>query len=128
MTASVERDDLTGWVARYEQVWRAGGTDRLGELFTDDASYSPAPWDEPLRGLEAIAAFWARDGDSALEEFGMTSEIVALDGAVGVVRVAVDYPAGDPWRDLWVITLTVDGRCSAFEEWPFAPRQRTGHE
>jgi hypothetical protein len=32
-------------------------------------------------------------------------------------------PARRTYRDLWVITLDADGRCSAFEEWPFHPDQ-----
>jgi hypothetical protein len=40
-----------------------------------------------------------------------------------VARVAVDY--GDPvtqsYRDLWVMRFGPDGRCAAFEEWPFWP-------
>ena len=54
--------------------------------------------------------------------------IVAIDGPVAVVRVAVDYDDGQHWRDLWVLTLDESGRCERFEEWPFAPDQRDGHE
>ena len=59
----------------------------------------------------------------------MTSDIVAVDGATAVVRLAVDYgdPGGRRWRDLWVLRFDDDGRCSAFEEWPFAPGQDDGH-
>ena len=42
------------------------------------------------------------------------------------VRVSVDYATGKRWRDLWVITLDGEGRCTAFEEWPFAPRRPDG--
>ena len=59
----------------------------------------------------------------------MASEVVAVDGDVAVVRAEVEYaatrnrvarPVGAAVRD--------DGRCRAFEEWPFAPgRSRDGH-
>jgi len=40
----------------------------------------------------------------------------------------VEYAAsGRPWRDLWVLRFAADGRCSSFEEWPFAPGQPDGH-
>ena len=59
----------------------------------------------------------------------MRSEVLAVDGDTAVVRVAVDY--GDPvtsrWLDLWVVRFDGDGRCQAFEEWPFAPGQPDGH-
>ena len=57
----------------------------------------------------------------------MQSEIVAVDGATAVVRVAVDYDDGERWRDLWIVTFDTERRCRAFEEWPFAPDRPDGH-
>lgn len=118
----MDRQAVEQWVDRYEQLWRTSGTDRLGELFDHDASYRTSPWEPPVVGLAGIARFWDAEREDPDEEFTMTSEVVAVDGDAAVVRVAVDYGAtGDRWRDLWVLTFTADGRCSSFEEWPFAP-------
>jgi hypothetical protein len=59
----------------------------------------------------------------------MASEIVVVDGHTAVVRVEADDAKEDAgrWRDLWVLHFDVDGRCSHFEEWPFAPGQSDGH-
>jgi hypothetical protein len=59
----------------------------------------------------------------------MSSHVLAVDGRTAVVRVLVKYSAlgNRPWRDLWVLRLAEDGRCSSFEEWPFAPDQPDGH-
>ena len=53
----------------------------------------------------------------------MTSEVVAASDARAVVRVEVQYdpPVGRLYRDLWVLHFAADGRCAAFEEWPFWP-------
>jgi hypothetical protein len=42
-----------------------------------------------------------------------------------VARVEVRYgePVSRVYRDLWIVTLGDDGRCTAFEEWPFFPGQ-----
>jgi ketosteroid isomerase-like protein len=114
-----------GWVEAYEQAWRAPGTAALAKLFTDDAVYSQAPYDEPLTGLPAISRMWETERDSPDEMFRMQWEVVAADGDVGVVRVEVRYgePVHQEYRDLWVIRFAPDGRCSSFEEWPFAPHQ-----
>ena len=55
---------------------------------------------------------------------------MAVENDTAVVRVAVDYTDREAgrWRDLWVLRFDADGRCEAFEEWPFAPRRRDGHE
>jgi ketosteroid isomerase-like protein len=115
--------DVTAWLARYEKAWRSPGTGPLADLFTQDATYSLEPYAEPVTGRPAIAAMWEAERDGPAEVFGMTSQIVAVDGEVAVVRVEVKY--GDPvhqeFRDLWIIRFAADGRCVAFEEWPFSP-------
>lgn len=124
----MDRSAVESWVAGYERLWRSPGTDRLGELFTDDVSYAASPWSPPVRGLDALARFWEAERVSADEPFEMRRDVVALDGSTAVLRIAIDYAAtGTRWRDLWIIELDADGRCRAFEEWPFAPDQRDGH-
>src|SRR6185437_12065453 len=111
------------WIAAYEKAWRAPGTAALEALFTADATYSQGPYREPVVGRPAIAEMWEAERDGPDEVFTMTSEIVAVDGDTAVVRLLVRY--GDPvrqeYKDLWVIRFATDGRCRAFEEWPFEP-------
>jgi ketosteroid isomerase-like protein len=117
------RDQVAGWVAAYEAAWRAPGTDALASLFTPGASYQQGPYDEPVTGLPAIARMWEAEREGPDEVFRMTSEIVAVDGSLAVVRAEVHYgePAGQQWRDLWLIRFAGDARCDSFEEWPIAP-------
>jgi ketosteroid isomerase-like protein len=121
----ISREQVEDWVARYERAWRAAGTEPLGELFTEDATYRMSPYEEPFVGLARIAEMWDAEREGPDEAFGMTSEIVAVDGDTAVVRVEVSY--GDPvdreYRDLWVIRFADDGRALAFEEWPYWPGQ-----
>lgn len=124
---NMEHSDVAAWVDGYERAWRSPGTDRLAGLFTEDARYLPSPWAAPLSGLRAIGEFWEAERAGPDEQFTMTSEVVALTGDVAVVRAEVDYATGSRWRDLWVLRFASGGRCSAFEEWPFAPGQPDGH-
>jgi SnoaL-like domain len=118
----VNRKQLQDWVDAYERAWRAPGTDGLGELFAADSTYSTAPYLEPHRGLEAIAEMWEAERSPG-EAFSMSSEVVAVEGDVGVVRIEVNYtqPRQRGYRDLWVLRLDEQGRCTDFEEWPFWP-------
>jgi hypothetical protein len=124
----VDRAQLRDWLAAYERAWRTPGTEVLGELFADDASYRTSPYEEAYRGLAAIAEMWEREREGPDEAFDMSAEIVAVEGDTGVARVEVRY--GDPtvkqYRDLWVVRLDDGGRCVAFEEWPFWPRGQEG--
>jgi len=123
----VDHSDVERWLESYERAWRAPGTEALAELFSPAATYSPSPWARAVEGLADIARFWEDERTGPDEQFAMTHEVVAVDGSTAVVRVSVDYATDSRWRDLWVIRFDADGRCSAFEEWPFAPGQPDGH-
>jgi hypothetical protein len=120
----MDRGDVARWINGYERAWRSPGTDQLQELFTPSATYLTSPWATPHGGLDAIAQLWDAERDGPDEPFTMENEIVAVDDSdrAAVVRVAVEYlkPGGRRWRDLWIIRFAEDGRCEAFEEWPFA--------
>jgi ketosteroid isomerase-like protein len=119
------RELVADWLERYERAWRSPGTAAVRELFTDEATYQLDPYDDPIAGIDAIAAMWEREREGPDEQFTMRSEIVAVEGETAVVRVEVRYrtPAERDYRDLWVLRLRDDGRCSAFEEWPFWPER-----
>ena len=117
-------------MAAYESAWRTAGTEALGDVFAPEVVYLPSPWAQPVSGLAELARFWEASRDGPDEAFELRSEVVAVDGAVAVVRVSVDYQdvVSGRWRDLWVLRFDGEGRCSSFEEWPFAPGQSDGHE
>jgi ketosteroid isomerase-like protein len=125
----VERADVEAWVSAYVRAWRSPGTERLAEIFTPDVAYLLSPWRPAIEGIEAVAAMWEAERDGPDEGFTFASEVVAVDGDTAVVRAEVEYsgPDSSRWRDLWVLRFAGDGRCQAFEEWPFAPSQRDGH-
>jgi len=128
--AGMDRDFVARWVEGYERAWRTAGTDALADLFATDVSYRVSPWADPIRGIDALAAFWESGRDGPDEAFTLVKDVVAVDSPVSVVRLSVDYADDDAdhWRDLWVLRFDEDGRCAEFEEWPFAPDQSDGHE
>jgi ketosteroid isomerase-like protein len=128
LDAGLDRETVAGWVARYERAWRSPGTEALAGLFAADAAYRMSPYEEPAEGLEEIAALWERERAGPDERFEMASEVVAVEGDTAVVRVAVSYGSGAEYRDLWVIRLDAEGRCRAFEEWPFWPGRPVADE
>lgn len=118
---------LQRWVEAYERAWRAPGTAALDGLFAADATYSMHPFAEPVAGLAAIRRLWDEERTPD-ERFTMDWRVVAFADGVGVVRLEVRYtaPRERLFRDLWVVRLGDDGRCTAFEEWPFAPGRSVG--
>ena len=123
----MDRATLAAWIDAYEGLWRTPGTDRLGELFAPDATYSMGPFEETQRGLPAIAELWERERVGPDEPFRMSYEIVAVEQDTGVSRVEVAYDGPPPrhYKDIWIVRLDEGGRCAHFEEWPFWPEQGT---
>jgi ketosteroid isomerase-like protein len=121
----VNREQLVDWMASYERLWRTPGTDGLAELFTPDATYSMAPYEEPVAGLPALGNLWEAERRSPDEDFELTWEPVAVEGDTAVVRVHVMYgpPRDQEYRDLWVLRFDAEGRCASYEEWPFWPEK-----
>jgi hypothetical protein len=124
----MDRVQLTDWIERYERAWRTPGTDVLGDLFAEDATYSTGPYENPHRGLPAIARMWEAERIGPDEEFEMSAEVVAVEGDTGVARIEVQYgaPKDKAYRDLWIVRLEESGLCSHFEEWPFWPPDQQG--
>jgi uncharacterized protein (TIGR02246 family) len=133
----VDRAQLTDWLGRYERAWRSPGTDALAELFTEDATYSTAPYESPHRGLAAIREMWEAERSGPDEDFEMSSEVVAVEADTAVARVVVHYLTAKEkesrrhrqrreYRDLWIVRLDESGLCSHFEEWPFWPPDQEG--
>ncbi len=124
----MDRAQLESWIAAYERAWRTAGTDVLAELFATDATYRMAPYEEPYRGLDAIADLWERERRGPDEVFTMESEVLAVEGGTGVARVEVRYgePVRSEYRDVWIVRLDGRGLCVDFEEWPFSPSGGAG--
>jgi hypothetical protein len=118
-----ERAGAEAWIEAYERAWRTAGTTLLAELFTEEASYRMSPYAEPAAGLAEIGELWERERSGPDEKFSMSYELVAVDGDVAVARIEVAYASGAEYRDLWIVRFAADGRCRAFEEWPFWPGQ-----
>jgi ketosteroid isomerase-like protein len=124
----VDRSQLNDWIGDYQRAWRTPGTADLDDLFAEDASYSTAPYENPHLGLTAIRRMWEAERLGPDEQFEMSSEVVAVEGDTGVVRIEVHYgaPKGSAYRDLWIVRLDDSGRCFHFEEWPFWPHGQEG--
>ncbi|QTE27794.1 nuclear transport factor 2 family protein [Pengzhenrongella sicca] len=116
----MNHETVMAWVAAYERSWRDQDDAGVGELFSDEASYLLSPYEPPLVGLAAIRDFWV---DTEGDEFTLSAEVVAVDGAVAVVRALVRYGGDSPqeYTDLWVLRFASDGRVEHFEEWAYWP-------
>jgi ketosteroid isomerase-like protein len=120
------------WLKAYVRAWETYDPDAIGALFTDDATYSYHPYDQPVVGRPAIVASWLKDQDSP-GTYEATYRPIALDGQVAVANGRSRYfkdssrsELTKEWDNLFVIEFDGDGRCRSFREWYVPPRGQKG--
>ncbi|WP_375399599.1 nuclear transport factor 2 family protein [uncultured Amnibacterium sp.] len=115
------RDAVDDWIHRYLVAWDSNDPDDVRAIFTPDAAYRFHPWDEPLRGVDAIIAQWTGEARDEAGDHAFTWSVIAVDGPTAVVQGRTRYDDGDVYDNLWVIELTDDGLARAFTEWYMEP-------
>ncbi|HZK73628.1 MAG TPA: nuclear transport factor 2 family protein [Clostridia bacterium] len=124
----MERAAVVDWLKAYVRAWETYEPGAIGDLFSDDATYSFHPYDELVVGRQAIVESWLKDTD-APGTYEATYEPIAIDGDVAVVNGKSRY-FGDSsrndltkeWDNIFVIEFDKDGRCRTFREWYVARR------
>jgi hypothetical protein len=123
------RADVQRWLDRYVAAWKSYDEAEIADLFSTDAEYRYHPWDEPVRGREAIVADWiAPDGSASSRDAEGTYDAAydawAVDGDRAVAVGTSDYftDASRTTRDrryhnVYLLEFDADGRCRRFTEY-----------
>lgn len=112
---------LEQWLARYGAAWESKDAQAAARLFTADARYQETPFAEPFAGRDEIREYWS-NVTAGQRDIDFESEVVAVDGAVGVAHWNVTFAAGeDDGRveldGVFVLTFDSQGLCSELREW-----------
>jgi ketosteroid isomerase-like protein len=111
-------DDVARWLHDYISAWRSYDPGAIGALFSDDAEYRYHPWEEPLRGREAIVADWlAHRDDPGTWSAEYRPWVVEGDRAVAIGASRYDDERGKrTYHNVFLIEFDPDGRCRDFRE------------
>ena len=114
---------IDAWLAGYRHAWQTDDRADMAGLFADDVRYFTAPYHEPLRGVDEVAAYWLGEKEAGIP-WTFSPEVLAREGDLYVVRAVTTYPEGgshddDPaqFHNLWLVTLDGDGRAREFVEY-----------
>jgi ketosteroid isomerase-like protein len=123
----VERGDVDRWLERYVDAWKSYGRASIADLFSEDAEYRYHPYDDAIRGREAIVESWLEEPD-APGTFEAEYAAIAVDADVAVATGTTTYRAPDGsidsvYDNLFVLHFDEEGRCRSFTEW-FMKRPR----
>ena len=122
------RDDVQRWLDRYVAAWKSYDPAAIGDLFSRNAEYRYHPWDEPVRGREAIVADWiAPDGNASSKDaegtYDASYEAWAVDGDRAVAVGTSDYYTDKSqtkrdrrYHNTYLLEFDTGGRCRSFTE------------
>lgn len=116
------------WLRRYVAAWKSYDPAEIAALFSADATYQYYPFDEPVRGRDAIVESWVKEPrdeepgmyDGAYEPIAVVGDLVVSNG-----RSRYFGPNGVVVREydnIFVLRFDADGRCREFREW-YVPRR-----
>ena len=74
------------------------------------------PYDEPIRGAEAVADSWLENQDEP-GSWEASYEPTLIAGNEVIVTGESRYTDGEVFSNLWQVEFADDGRCSRFVEW-----------
>ena len=136
MATSIDRAAVDRWLDDYVDAWKTYERDAIGALFADDVEYRYHPYDEPIRGRDAVLESWLGEGDhpdaSTPDEpdtYDAEYRAVAVDGDVAVAVGASSYravaggPVTDVYDNCFLLRFDAEGRCRELTEW-FVKRPR----
>ncbi|MGH8928188.1 MAG: nuclear transport factor 2 family protein [Acidimicrobiia bacterium] len=108
--------DVQSWLDRYIEAWRSYDRGQIKALFAEEASYQYHPWDEPLRGADAIADDWLANQDEP-GSWEASYRPLMVDGQRAITTGHSSYDNGRRYWNLWEVDFDDQGRCIRFVEW-----------
>jgi hypothetical protein len=119
MSAITSPEAAQAWLGAYGGAWEDRDPDAAARLFTEDSSYAWGPFEEPLRGREAIRERWA-EATRLQRDVDFGSEVLGVVSAGAVARWWCSFAVADARIELegiFLIGITEDGECREFREW-----------
>ena len=133
----MDRASVDRWLQVYVEAWKTYDRDQISALFTEDVEYRYHPYDDPIRGLDAVVASWLGEGEAEGAStrdpegtYDATYRAIAVDGDAAVATGSSTYydkPGGQVEKifdNCFVMRFDSNGRCSEFTEW-FMERPRS---
>jgi uncharacterized protein (TIGR02246 family) len=113
--------EVERWLGAYGRAWETKDPEAAVQLFTEDATYQETPFDEPMRGRDAIRTYWLQVEPSQ-DDISFGSEVLHAGGDRALVHWWASYAnvkTGEPTRldGIFILEFDHSGRCRSLREW-----------
>jgi hypothetical protein len=109
------------WLDAYGQAWENQDPQAAANIFAANATYQETPFDEQIRGREAILQYWLEE-TYVQKQVKFSYEILAVGENRGIARWQASF-ARIPSKTqvkfdgIFVVYLNANNLCTVFEEW-----------
>jgi ketosteroid isomerase-like protein len=76
--STISLSDFADWLEKYGQAWEFGDAEGVIQLFTEDASYHETPFDNPMKGYEAIHRYWIEGASQSQKDVHFSAHVLAV--------------------------------------------------
>ncbi len=115
------RDDFASWLDRYIAAWRSGDPAHIGDLFSEDVTYSQDGGQTATEGREAVVKTWLDHAYEPELAWEAAYEPLAIEDQVHVGVGSTRYRREDGTREdfsnIFVCRFDDEGRCCDLREW-----------
>jgi ketosteroid isomerase-like protein len=115
------RDQFAAWLDRYIAAWRSGDAGDIGDLFSEDVTYSQDGGQTSIGGREAVVRDWLEAAYEPDAEWEASYEPLAIEDqvhvAVGSTRYRREDGVQEDFSNIFVCRFDEDGRCRDLREW-----------
>lgn len=119
---TMTHDGVQQWLDSYVEAWRTYDSDKIGALFTEDATYKYHPGGEEIVGRDNIIAGWVTYKDEPLNANPWTAAyrpwVVEGDRAIAIGET--HYVGAENYFNIFQMVFR-DGKCAEFTEWFMEP-------
>ena len=120
MNKTLTLQNVKAWLDRYVEAWRANDPALIGALFTEDAVYHADPFDDPLRGRQAIVEAWL--AEEMPRTFRTDYQPALVQGDRAFATGSTEYFKEDGsrhsrWGNAFLLTFDDAGHCREYREW-----------
>jgi ketosteroid isomerase-like protein len=116
-----DRETVSAWLDAYVAAWKSYDREAIAALWTEDARQRYHPFDEWIRGREAIVESWLDEPDEP-GTYDASYAPVVVDGDVAVATGTSTYyeESGSEravYDNCFLMRFDESGRCAEFTEW-----------
>jgi hypothetical protein len=125
----LDRSTVDRWLEAYVDAWKSYDPAAIAGLFADDVEYRYHPYDQPIRGRDAVVASWLGESDEESASsrdsegtYDASYRTFAVDGDTAVAVGTSTYltepggPVARIYDNCFLLRFDAEARCAEFTE------------